>query len=152
MKKQITLIAILLCAAVTFAQEKEETIGWTKKGNISLLFNQSAFSDWVAGGENNIAGNLGINYDFNYKGENSTWDNRILASYGLTKSKNSEFLVVRNLLEFFRDESCIICTSVLPTTILVIRQLVIIPVLHAIHNDVYDNFTYSASNIQNLCT
>ena len=91
MKKQITLIAILLCAAVTFAQEKEETIGWTKKGNISLLFNQSAFSDWVAGGENNIAGNLGINYDFNYKGENSTWDNKILASYGLTKSKNSEF-------------------------------------------------------------
>jgi len=71
MKKSSMLIAIMLCSIITFAQEKEETTGWTKKGNISFLFNQSAFSDWVAGGENNIAGNLAVNYDFNYKGENS---------------------------------------------------------------------------------
>jgi hypothetical protein len=91
MKKSILLL-VLLNSIIALAQDKEvPKDGWTKKGNISLLFNQSAFSDWVAGGENNIAGNLGINYDFNYLKGNVTWDNKIIASYGLTKSKNSEF-------------------------------------------------------------
>lgn len=92
MKKVILFIAISCSINILFAQEKEgPKEGWTKKGNISLLFNQSAFSNWVAGGENNIAGNLGINYDFNYAKGNLNWDNKIIAAYGLTKSKNSAF-------------------------------------------------------------
>ena len=39
--------------------------GWRKKGTITFLFNQSSFKNWVAGGEDNISGNLGLNYDFN---------------------------------------------------------------------------------------
>ena len=70
---------------------QDTTFGWTKKGNITFLFNQSNFNNWVAGGENNISGNLGINYDFNYKKKDITWDNKVLASYGLLQSKNSEF-------------------------------------------------------------
>ncbi len=93
MKKVAVLIVSILCCAVTFAQKKEDTPkeGWTKTGKISFLFNQSAFNNWVAGGENTTAGNLGLNYDFNYLKDNITWDNKILASYGLTKSKNNEF-------------------------------------------------------------
>jgi len=93
MKKIITSIAIVLSCFFTFAQEKEDgpKEGWHKSGNISFLFNQSAFSNWVTGGENTIAGNLAVNYDFNYSKGDITWDNKILASYGLTKSKNSEF-------------------------------------------------------------
>ena len=64
---------------------------WTQKGNFSLLFNQSNFNNWAAGGENNLSGNVGINYDFNYKKKNVTWDNKIIASYGLVKTKNSPF-------------------------------------------------------------
>jgi hypothetical protein len=37
-----------------------------KKGNLSLLFNQSAYKQWL-GGTSNMVGNFGINYDFNYK-------------------------------------------------------------------------------------
>jgi hypothetical protein len=92
MKKVILFIAITCSINSLFAQEKEgPKEGWTKKGKISLLFNQSAFSNWVAGGENNIAGNLGLNYDFNYVKGNLNWDNKIIAAYGLTKSKNSPF-------------------------------------------------------------
>lgn len=72
------------------AQETEEKV-WTTKGNFKFLFNQSAFSNWVARGDNNLAGNVGINYDFNYKKNNFAWNNKILASYGLTKSKSTEF-------------------------------------------------------------
>jgi len=74
------------------AQADNDTIGpWTKKGNASLLFNQSTFDNWVAGGENNISGNIGFNYDFNYKKGVWSWDNKIIASYGIVKTRTSAF-------------------------------------------------------------
>ncbi|AMC11160.1 hypothetical protein Lupro_07795 [Lutibacter profundi] len=90
---KILLLLFILNTTLSFTQEKKEKSkeGWSKKGNISFLFNQSAFSDWVAGGQNNIAGNIGINYEFNYVKGNTTWNNKIIASYGLTKSKNTDF-------------------------------------------------------------
>lgn len=65
--------------------------GWKRKGNLIFLFNQSNFNNWVAGGENNMSGNVGVNYDFNYKKNNLTWDNKVIASYGLLQTKNSDF-------------------------------------------------------------
>ena len=65
--------------------------GWKKKGNFSFLFNQSNFNNWIAGGENNISGNLGVNYDFNYKHDGLTWDNKVIASYGLLQTKTADF-------------------------------------------------------------
>lgn len=64
---------------------------WQTKGNASLLFNQSTFDNWLAGGENNISGIVGVNYDFNYKKDDWTWDNKVIASYGLVKTRNSSF-------------------------------------------------------------
>lgn len=86
MKKVVLLVAITFSVSTIFAQEKEgPQEGWTKKGNISLLLNQSAFNNWTAGGIDNIAGNLGLNYDFNYMKGDITWDNKIIAAYGITK-------------------------------------------------------------------
>ncbi len=65
--------------------------GWKRKGNLIFLFNQSNFNNWLAGGENNMSGNVGVNYDFNYKKNNLTWDNKVIASYGLLQTKNSDF-------------------------------------------------------------
>lgn len=94
MKKIIVFALIILSSTFSFAQDKKDEKlkeGWVTKGNITLMFNQAAFSNWVAGGENNIAGNLNINYNFNYIKGKITQDNKVLTSYGLTKSKNSEF-------------------------------------------------------------
>lgn len=88
---------ILLCIFGSLSVQSQDLIKpdttkvWTKKGNFSLLFNQSNFNNWAAGGENNLSGNVGINYDFNYKKKDITWDNKIIASYGLVKTKNSPF-------------------------------------------------------------
>ncbi|SDW20287.1 Protein of unknown function [Lutibacter oricola] len=91
MKKVILLAVFVLSCTLTFAQEtKEPKKGWTKKGNISFLLNQSAFNNWTAGGINNVAGNLGLNYDFNYVNGDLTWDNKIIAAYGITKIKGSD--------------------------------------------------------------
>ena len=65
--------------------------GWKNKGNISLLFSQANFNNWIAGGESSLSGNLGVNYEFNYKKGNVTWDNKIIGSYGLLKTQNSNF-------------------------------------------------------------
>ena len=95
MKKTLLTIAFIGCFSLAFAQEEEKEKpkdGWTRAGNISFLFNQSAFNaEWLGGGTSNIAGNLSISYDFNYRKGDLTWDNKILADYGLTKVKDQEF-------------------------------------------------------------
>ena len=64
---------------------------WQTKGNASLLFNQSTFDNWLAGGENNISGTIGVNYDFNYKKDDVSWDNKVIASYGIVKTRTTPF-------------------------------------------------------------
>jgi hypothetical protein len=92
MKKILLPLAIILGLFSTNAQEirQDSTPLWTKKGNISLLFNQSAYNkQWLGGGTSNIAGNFGLNYDFNYKKGEVVWDNKFILAYGLTKIKGA---------------------------------------------------------------
>lgn len=92
MKKAALLILIFGFTAANAQETQTDTVKhWKSKGNASLLFNQSNFSNWTAGGENNLSGNIGINYDLNYKKDNWTWDNKLMASYGLVKTNNSPF-------------------------------------------------------------
>ncbi|MFL9845879.1 DUF3078 domain-containing protein [Flavobacterium rhizosphaerae] len=99
MKNFLPILFFLSAVATIQAQDNanpakadNDTIGpWTKKGNASLMFNQSTFSNWIAGGENNISGTAGFNYDFNYKKGPWSWDNKIIASYGIVKTRNSAF-------------------------------------------------------------
>lgn len=89
--------SLLFCTGIAFSQEEEKNDsippnGWTKEGNIQLLFNQSAFNkEWTGGGTSSVAGNLTVNYQFNYRMDKFTWDNKIIANYGLTKVKGDEF-------------------------------------------------------------
>lgn len=97
MIKKLTLL--LLCFfGMTKAKAQEPTAApadttktWQTKGNASLLFNQSTFDNWLAGGENNISGTIGVNYDFNYKKDDISWDNKVIASYGIVKTRTSSF-------------------------------------------------------------
>lgn len=92
MKKGILLVLTLLCLTTGFAQEKvKDTTYWTRSGKFTFLFNQSAFSNWVAGGDNAIAGNFATYYKFDYKKDKWLWTNRIDVAFGLTKTDDSEF-------------------------------------------------------------
>ncbi|GGG38601.1 DUF3078 domain-containing protein [Bizionia arctica] len=89
MKKLLLTIALIISATLMYAQEdskkvKDSLEGWTFDGKITLLINQSAFLNWQPGGDNNAAANININYDINYVKGPWLWDNKILASYGLT--------------------------------------------------------------------
>lgn len=100
--KKLLAIAILFSAFVMNAQEEkkeEKKDGWKTNGNVSFLFNQSAFNNWLAGGVNNISGTLGLNYDFNYTKNDWTWDSKLIASYGLTKIKKEDIQKTDDRLE-----------------------------------------------------
>lgn len=101
MRKLLT-IAILFGTLAVNAQDKkdEPKSNWKKGGNISFLFNQSAFNNWLAGGSNNVSGSLGLNYDFNYAKNDWTWDNKLMAFYGLTKITGQESKKTDDRLEF----------------------------------------------------
>ncbi len=116
MKKLI--FTLLLVSTTVFAQKAEgelinvtsaaETkakdttnMGWKKGGNFVFLFNQSAFNnEWLGGGTSNMAGNFGVNYDFNYKTAEMIWDNKIILAYGLTKLKGQESTKSDDRIEF----------------------------------------------------
>lgn len=99
MKKLFALLSLFAIPALYAQQDTiapsavtADTISpWTAKGNASLLFNQSTFNNWQAGGENNISGNVGVNYDVNYKKNDWSWDNKFIASYGIVKTRTSAF-------------------------------------------------------------
>ena len=92
--KKFLLIFIFFISALGFSQEKKDSIApippkWKVTGLFTFLFNQSTFTNWKAGGDNTIAGNIGINYDFNYKNGKWNWDNRIITVYGLSNIKDA---------------------------------------------------------------
>lgn len=100
--KKLLAITILLTAMTVKGQEatEEKKEGWKKSGVVTFLFNQSAFNNWLAGGTDNISGTLGLNYDFNYAKGDWTWDNKIIASYGLTKLDSEQTQKTDDRLEF----------------------------------------------------
>lgn len=93
--RRIFLSAFILVSLFATAQEKEKEVppqGWTSEGKFQILFNQSAFNkEWSGGGTSSVAGNLILDYNLNYRKNNFTWDNRIIANYGLTKLKGDQF-------------------------------------------------------------
>lgn len=91
MKKTILSILLLTSICASAQQEQDSTKNWTRAGNVSFLLNQSTFDNWITGGENSFSGNLGLNYDFNYKKNDWNWDNKIIAEYGIMQTKNAEF-------------------------------------------------------------
>lgn len=89
------LLIFLFVPLLSFAQEEdseEEPDGWSTSGRIQFLFNQSAFNaEWTGGGTSNISGNLLLDYDFSYRQGDLTWDNKIIANYGLTRTNGDDF-------------------------------------------------------------
>jgi len=107
MKNFLLTVAFVFTLNGAFAQENEKELlkkneeaaaklkeenpnGWKKTGTFTFLANQASFDNWLAGGQSSISGNIGLNYDFNYKNNDWNWDNKLIAGYGLTKLKGQD--------------------------------------------------------------
>jgi hypothetical protein len=117
MKKLVVAVTLMVSIYNLNAQENEKTLlkkteeavqkiaedkpnGWVKKGTFTFLVNQSSFNNWLAGGQSNISGNVGVNYDFNYKQNGWNWDNKLIVAYGLTKIKDQDLQKTDDRIEY----------------------------------------------------
>ena len=110
MKKILTL-ALLFLSVMVYAQApgpapKDTTRIWTIHGQNTLLINQSSFSNWAAGGSNSLALNVVLDYDFDYKKNKWSWDNKVILGYGLSDQtgigwrKNDDRIIMNSLLGY----------------------------------------------------
>ncbi len=84
--KKIMILLVLLSFGLLKAQDTQKTEKtWNNTGNISLMFNQASFDNWIKGGENSTALNTLANYNFNYKKDKSLWDTKLIMAYGLSR-------------------------------------------------------------------
>lgn len=66
--------------------------GWQNTGTFQFLFNQAAFNNnWTGGGTSSIAGNLSANLSSTYIKDRVSWENSLIAEYGLTKQEGDRF-------------------------------------------------------------
>lgn len=98
------LVLLLISSTTFYAQKKKKdtlpTPKWKIHGRFAFIFNQSSFSNWASGGQNTVAGNFNINYDFNYKRKNVNWDSRIITGYGLSHLSEKGFRKTDDRFEF----------------------------------------------------
>lgn len=90
--KKLLFIGLSLFGILTSAQEAEapavdSTKHWSVIGQNTLMLNQAAFSNWVAGGVNNVGWIAGSNYNMTYEKDKDLWENIVILGYGQTNTK-----------------------------------------------------------------
>lgn len=88
MKKIFIALAFILTALG--AQAQNDTI-WRKGGLTVLNFNQVAFSNWAAGGDNSVGGNAILSLFANKKINKWVWDNNLDLAFGASKIGTDEW-------------------------------------------------------------
>lgn len=83
MRKFVIILSGFLFSVSVFPQS--DTTYWKTAGDFSIQFNQVSFSNWATGGDNSLAGVIGLKYDFNYAKEKLSWDNKLVLAYGLQR-------------------------------------------------------------------
>lgn len=93
MKKLVTIL-LVFTTFISFSQEEETApeSKWKKGGMASLTFNQVSLTNWAAGGQSSISGNVFFNLFANYKDEKQTWDNTLDLGYGLIRNNSQPFV------------------------------------------------------------
>ncbi|KFC24109.1 DUF3078 domain-containing protein [Chryseobacterium sp. FH1] len=88
--KKLLFGGSLLLAFNSYAQElpaQDSVKAWSVVGQNTLMLNQSAFSNWVAGGANNVGWQAGANYNLTYEKDKDLWENIIILGYGMNNTQ-----------------------------------------------------------------
>lgn len=93
MKTKLLLVLIFCVMFSNIKAQKEilpvatqDTSYWKLSGITGINFSQAALVNWVAGGENSVAGNFYLNSSLNYAKEKWIWTNDLILEYGLIYS------------------------------------------------------------------
>jgi hypothetical protein len=100
MKRALSIFTgVLFFTAITGQEDNSDTI-WTRKGDVSVMFSQTSFTNWAAGGENSITVNGFFNYYAGYEKGITKWENFIALGYGQTKSGDRDFRKSEDKIDF----------------------------------------------------
>lgn len=99
MKKNFLVIIIVLFG-INLAAQNDTVKPWTYGGTISVNFSQSAFFNWVAGGENSYGGTAFTNLFLNYKKNKDVWDNTLDLGFGLMKQGKRPIFKTDDKIDF----------------------------------------------------
>lgn len=80
---------VAIDSVLTKAQE-EVIILWTEKNAVGVNFNEVAFVNWNAGGNNSISANFYGNFERNYKKDLMSWKTNASIRYGLNAQEGRE--------------------------------------------------------------
>jgi hypothetical protein len=72
---------------------------WTQNNKLGVDINQVAFVNWNSGGSNSIAALFAFNSILKYQYRYFSWDNSLLAKYGVNSQENQELRKTDDLLE-----------------------------------------------------
>jgi hypothetical protein len=101
MKNLLLLLLLAPIFSIQAQEKKTDSIPrWKIHGRFSFIFNQSSFTNWSSGGQNTVAGNININYDFNFKKDKLNWDSRIITGYGLSHLSDKGYRKTDDRFEF----------------------------------------------------
>ena len=90
MMKKLLFFGGLSLAFNSYAQDQpvqDSVKAWSVVGQNTLMLNQSAFSNWVAGGANNVGWQAGVNYNLTYEKDKDLWENIIILGYGMNNTQ-----------------------------------------------------------------
>ncbi|MCF8301907.1 MAG: DUF3078 domain-containing protein [Bacteroidales bacterium] len=99
MKKQVSLLILLLSASTLFAQNDQDTTYWDINGNTTVTFNQVSLTNWAAGGESSYSLNGLLVWNANYKKAKTSWENTLETGYGIVKIENEQMKKADDRLE-----------------------------------------------------
>ena len=105
--KKILVLLLLFLSFNSYSNIRLDSV-WTSpnsyylsKGKITTLLNQSQYSNWIAGGVNNLSLTLILDYDFILKNGDLEWINRLDGAYGLVKNQNEDIKKNEDRLELY---------------------------------------------------
>lgn len=99
MRKVTLLVAGILMSIIVVAQDDADT-AWKINSDISLMFSQSSFTNWAAGGENNITLNGFFNFYAGYEKGKNKWENMLGLAYGQTKTGDQKYRKSEDKIDF----------------------------------------------------
>lgn len=101
MNRILIFLVVSLVTTSIYAQDEaaaDTTEGWTVTGGISFNISQSSFSNWAAGGQNALSGNIILGGVATLKKGKNLWTTTLLTTYG-TIRKNNDFSKTDDKLE-----------------------------------------------------
>ncbi len=86
MKNTLLTLSTILLSFTAVAQDpaQPDTL-WKFSGTTALNLSQLSLTNWAAGGDNSLSGNILINLSANYAKDKTSWENKLILGYGLIK-------------------------------------------------------------------